>query len=371
MSKQSIPQCNPGAGYAEQKEEIDQVVKEVLASGWYILGKQVEQFENKFTDFLGFGYCLGVANGTDAISVALRTLGISEGDHVLTVAHTAVATVAAIRAEGAIPVLADISSQDYNLDLDRVEDWLQRDDRPSVKAMVLVHLYGQSTDVARARALCDQYEMILIEDCAQAHGAQFEGKTVGSFGAAATFSFYPTKNLGAIGDAGGVIFQQPEHMEKARALRQYGWKERYVSDLHGFNSRLDDLQAGVLSVKLEKLAQNNAHRQNIARRYLKEISNPYIEMPWVRNLEGHVFHQFVVRSKRRDELQQFLRNEQVGTLIHYPVPIHQQNAYADSMTIGPMTETERAATEVLSLPMFPEMTDSMVDQVIETVNRFS
>ncbi len=358
---------NPQAQYLAHKTEIDAAVSGVLERGWYILGKEVRQFEAEFAAYLGVGFAVGVGSGTEALNVALAACGIGPGDEVITVAHTAVATVAAVELCGATPVLVDIEREHYTLDPRRLE----RAITPRTKAIVPVHLYGLPADLDPILSVAQKHGLRVIEDCAQAHGALYQGRRVGSFGALACFSFYPTKNLGAFGDGGMVVTNDPALAERARLLREYGWAERYVSHLRGWNSRLDELQAAVLRVKLRHLDADNAARARLAEKYDEQLANTGLTLPTGRPEATHAYHLYVVRTARRDELQTFLKARGVGALVHYPVPVHLQPAYAGRLPgSADLPETERAAREVLSLPMYPELTEAEQQVVVEAVRAF-
>jgi dTDP-4-amino-4,6-dideoxygalactose transaminase len=362
-----IPQANPGAGYRALKNEIDDAVARALASGWYILGAELRAFEAEFAAWIGVPAVIGCGNGTDAIALALRGLGIGPGATVVTVSHTAVATVAAIEMTGATPLLIDIDPVHYTMDPEALRGVLEQPPPglPPIRAVVAVHLYGQPADLDRIVPLCRQHGVALIEDCAQAHGARLHGQRVGTFGDAATFSFYPTKNLGALGDGGAVAVSDPALAERIAALRQYGWHKHYISDEVGVNSRLDEIQAAILRVKLPHLDGQNARRGDIAKTYTAALANGPLRPPHQREGADHVFHLYVTRSADRDRFQAALKAAGVGTGIHYPAPVHLQPAYAGRIALGPSgcKETETAAREILSLPLYPELTDAEVDTV--------
>ncbi|MBK1662282.1 DegT/DnrJ/EryC1/StrS family aminotransferase [Paracraurococcus ruber] len=368
-----IPQANPGAGYLAQKAEIDAAVQRALGSGWYILGKEGEAFEREFAAWLGTARAVGCANGTDALALILRGMGIGEGCTVATVSHTAVATVAAIEMAGATPLLLDIDPDSYTMDAEELASVLEDPPPglPPVRAAIAVHLYGQACELDPMLEACAAAEVALIEDCAQCHGATLHGRKLGTFGAAAAFSLYPTKNLGALGD-GGVLATDDEALaERIAAIRQYGWRERYVSSLVGVNSRLDEVQAAILRVKLTALDAGNARRRAIAAAYDAALQGGPLAPPERRADAEHVFHQYVLRSRHRSDLMARLRAEGVGTGIHYPVPVHLQSAYRDRVALGPAgcAETARAAEEVFSLPMYPELTDAQVEHVCAALRR--
>ncbi len=371
-----IPQADPGAGYRAQKAEIDAAVARALSSGWYILGKEGEAFEREFAAWLGQGRAVGCANGTDALALILRGLGIGEGSTVATVSHTAVATVAAIEMAGAMPLLLDIEPDHYTMDPDELTAVLEDPPPglPPIRAAIVVHLYGQACDLGPMLAACERNGVALIEDCAQAHGATWQGRKLGTLGRAAGFSFYPTKNLGALGDGGALVTEDWELAERIAAIRQYGWQERYVSAMVGVNSRLDEVQAAILRVRLAHLDAGNARRREIAAAYDAALAEGgAIAAPARREGCEHVFHQYVLRTPERAAVQARLRELGIGTGIHYPVPVHLQPAYKDRVPLGPAgcAETARAAQEVLSLPMFPEMTDAQVERVCDALRRLA
>lgn len=363
----TVPQADPGAGYRAHKEEIDAAALRALGSGWYILGKEGEAFEREYAAWQGQKRAVGCANGTDALALTLRGMGIGPGSTVVTVSHTAVATVAAIEMTGATPLLVDIDPDTFTMDADELVAVL--DDPPPglppIRAIIPVHLYGQACDLDPMLAACRAHGVMLIEDCSQAHGATLTGRKVGTMGDAACFSLYPTKNLGALGD-GGVLTTDDEALaDRIGAIRQYGWKERYISDGVGVNSRLDEIQAAILRVKLNYLDAGNARRQAIAAAYDEALAGTRYAPPIRREGSGHVFHQYVLRVPERAALMARLRAEGVATAIHYPSPVHLQPAYRGRTPLGPAgcAETARAAAEVMSLPMFPELTDAQVGHV--------
>jgi dTDP-4-amino-4,6-dideoxygalactose transaminase len=366
-----IPQANPGAGYRALKTEIDEAVARSLSSGWYILGNELRSFEAEFAAWLGVPAVIGCGNGTDAIALALRGLGIGPGCTVVTVSHTAVATVAAIEMIGATPLLVDIDPDHYTMDPEALRQVLEEPPPglPPIKAVVSVHLYGQPADLDRIVPLCRAHGVVLIEDCAQAHGARLHGQRVGTFGDAATFSFYPTKNLGALGDGGAVAVSDPDVAARIAALRQYGWYKHYISDEVGVNSRLDEVQAAILRVKLAHLGSQNARRVDIAKAYTAALADGPLRPPVQREDVGHVFHLYVTRSSDRDNVQAALKAAGIGTGIHYPVPVHLQPAYQGRIALGSSgcPKTEVAAKEILSLPIYPELTDAEVDTVCAAV----
>jgi dTDP-4-amino-4,6-dideoxygalactose transaminase len=355
---------NPKAQYLAHKKEIDAAIKRVLDSGWYILGKEVQAFEEEFAEYIGVSYGVGVGSGTEAIHLALKACQIGVGDEVITVSHTAVATVAAIEMTGAKAVLVDLEPDFFTLD----PNMLKAAITPRTRAIVPVHIYGQPAELDPVLQIARKHNLRVIEDCAQAHGAMYKNKRLGSFGDMACYSFYPTKNLGALGDGGMVVTGDGELAEKAKLLREYGWAERYISHFAGWNTRLDELQAAVLRVKLKHLDEDNSKRGQVAKIYDKELSTTNLILPKQRENCTHVYHLYVVRSARRDELLAYLRGKGVGASIHYPAPVHLQPAY--NQANSNLVQTERAAKEILSLPMYPELSKSDIMSVIETIKEF-
>ncbi len=372
MTAAPIPQTDPRAGYRAQKTEIDAAIARVLDSGQYILGREVESFESAFAGFLGVAHGIGCASGTDAIELALRACGIEAGDLVFTVSHTAVATVAAIEHAGGTPVLVDIEPGGFAMDPAALEAAL-RQPPPGRPAVVLpVHLYGEPVDLGAISELAHAHGLRVVEDCAQSHGALYHGRATGSIGDFGCFSFYPTKNLGALGDAGVVTTGDPALAAAAREIREYGWRERYVSARVGINTRLDPIQAAILAVKLPRLDADNRRRQAIAARYDDGLAGLPLALPPRRAGTSHVFHQYVVRSAERDRLREHLRAASIGTGIHYPAPVHLHPAYLERIPVGPtgLENSERATAEILSLPIYPQLSDAAVDRVIAEIRRF-
>ncbi len=367
----SVPQADPGAGYRALQGDIDAAVARALASGWYILGKEGAAFEQEFAAWLGTQRAVGCANGTDALALCLRGLGIGPGMAVATVSHTAVATVAAIEMVGAVPVLVDIEPDFYTMDPVELVELLDHPPPglPPIRAVIPVHLYGQPAALDPIMAAAGRYGLAVIEDCAQAHGARLGGRRVGTFGQAAAFSLYPTKNLAALGDGGIVATDDVVLAGHIAALRQYGWRRRYISDEAGVNSRLDELQAAILRVKLPHLDAQNARRRAIASVYDAALIATGMRPPARRAEAEHVFHLYVLRCPDRSAVQAWLLASGVATAVHYPVPVHQQPAYRERIALGPnrCRATARAADEVLSLPMFPELTDGQVARVCEAI----
>jgi dTDP-4-amino-4,6-dideoxygalactose transaminase len=367
-----IPQSDPRAGILALRSRIEIAIIQVIESGTYILGPEVQGFEQEFSAFLGVSHGVGVASGTDALILCLRALGVGADDYVVTVSHTAVATVAAIELAGARPLLVDIEPGTGTMSPRALADVLARPPG-RIAAVMPVHLYGQPADLTAIEPAVKLAGAALVEDAAQAHGALLGARTVGSIGRLAAFSFYPTKNLAAIGDGGMAVTGDDALAERLRALRQYGWRSRYVSDIAGVNSRLDEIQAAILRVRLTMLEVENQRRREIAAAYDSGLAGLPLQLPARRSDATHVFHQYVVRTPHREALQRALRERGIGTNIHYPVPVHLQPAYRGRVAIGPsgLAETERAAREVLSLPMFPQLTEEQVSRVISGVRATS
>jgi Predicted pyridoxal phosphate-dependent enzyme apparently involved in regulation of cell wall biogenesis len=375
-----IPFANPSAGFKARKQACLEAFERVLDSGWYILGPEVEAFEAAFAQWLSpeaSGQCVGVANGTDAIELILRGLlrlyPVPSGKRaaVFTVSHTAVATVAAIERAGCEPVLVDVDDASFTMCPDSLGAAIRmvQEQRPDLAllAVVPVHLYGHPAQMEKILSLAETYGLKVVEDCAQAHGAQYKGRKVGTMGLAASFSFYPTKNLGAMGDAGGVFTCNAALAEEMRALRQYGWKDRYISAVPGVNTRMDPLQAAILRVNLPYLDADNALRRSVADRYAALGSA--VRIPCAADQVEHVYHLYVIRHDNRQALAQALARRGVGTALHYPQAVHQQPAYAGRTLCAPggLPVTERIVREILSLPMFPQLGDASVAHVIASV----
>jgi dTDP-4-amino-4,6-dideoxygalactose transaminase len=369
ISDEVIQTADPRAAYFALKAEIDAAITDTLAQPHYSLGPIVERFEAAFARYCGVRHGVGVNSGTDAIHLALRGLGIGQDDEVITVSHTSVATVAAIEMSGARPVLVEVDRLFWTIDPGAVIAAIT----PRTKAVVAVHLYGQSVDIARLADICTQYRLALIEDCAQAHGAFWDGKPLGSFGVASCFSFYPSKNLGTIGDAGMILTNESALAEKLRMLRQYGWDRPQNSVMPGWNSRLGPLQAAILRVKLQYLDRMIDRRIALAESYSSALSDLPLTLPRKRNLCRHSFHLFVVRtqqSSERDRLKSHLSDRGVAAGIHYAAPVHLQPAYANRVKLTDLRFTENLASTILSLPLYPEMADDQQQRVIGAIRQF-
>ena len=344
---------NLGRQFSLNAAEYEQKAVEVLRSGWYILGKEVSAFEEEWASYIGSKYCVGLASGLDALWMSFRLLGIREGDEVIVCANAYIACVMGITINGATPVFVEPDEYD-NIDADAIEAVIT----DKTKAILAVHLYGQACDMTKIMDIAKKYDLRVVEDCAQSHGNHWNGKTVGTFGDVGCFSFYPSKGCGAFGDAGCIVTDSEELAAKFKVYRNYGSEKRYHNQVVGTNSRLDEMQAGLLRVKLKHLDEFNAERCDIAERYLNEIKNPLIRMPKIRPGADSTWHQFVIHCDRRDELKEYLEKRAIGTLIHYPIPPHLSEAYQYlGKKRGDYPITEKYADEVLSLPMYNGMTD--------------
>lgn len=361
-----IPAANPRAAYLARREAIDAAMRRVLESGRYILDTEVECFEQEFARWLGARYCVGVGNGTDAVELALRAVGVGPGDEVVAPAHTASATIAAIERLGAVALLVDIEAQTFGLDPQKLCDTVRAAaSRGRLRAIVVVHLYGHAAHIDDIVGVAREADLFVIEDCAQAHGAKWRGRQAGTFGHAAAFSFYPTKNLGALGDGGAVVTDDTETAARVRMLRQYGWRERYSSETAGFNSRLDELQAAVLRARLGWLDDDNARRRSIAARLDAAFRSVGRAGPVVRVGAEHVYHQYSVLRDDRDAWRAALQARGVGSSVLYPHAIHQQPGHAGRLRagVGGFDASERVCREVVCLPVFPELTGPEVDRI--------
>jgi len=365
---QSIKAVDLQAQYRAIQSEIDEAVARVLSSGQYLLGAETGEFEAEFSTYCGVAHAAAVGSGTDAIQLALRACEIGPGDEVITVAHTAVACIAAIELSGASPVLVDIDPRSFTIDPEKIEAAVG----PRTRAILPVHLYGCPADLEPILDIAQRRNLWVIEDCSQAHGAHYHGHPVGSLGHLAAFSFYPTKNLGAMGDGGAVLTNDARLDERVRKLRQYGWRERYCSDIRGINSRMDEIQAAVLRVKLRHLEEWTERRRALAALYSNRLAGCGVVLPAEPVGSRHVYHQYVIRHAHRDELRSHLAARGIQTQVHYPVPIHLQPAYRD-LRLPPdgLPASECAAREVLSLPIRPEMSTADLAAVCEEICTFS
>ncbi len=366
----TIPFAKPGASTAKYRKSIDAAITRVLDSGWYILGEEVKSFEANFASWLGSKYSVGVANGTDAIILSLRALGVGPGDWVVTVSSTAVATVSAVDLVGARAILVDIDPKRMTMSPAALKEALEQYKDLAIKAIVVVHLYGHPADIEAILSIAAEYGIPVVEDCAQAHGAQVNGKTVGTWGKIASYSFYPTKNLGAIGDGGAVGTDDDELIDRCRLIRQYGWRKRYISEISGMNSRLDEMQAAILSAKLPFLSEDNARRREIAAIYQK-AQNPLLIHPTEAEGCYHVYHQYGLQSEHRDALVAFLAEKGITTGLLYPMPVHLQPGYSELVKTGSdMSETVKHSERISCLPIYPELTNEDCEYVVECLMEF-
>jgi dTDP-4-amino-4,6-dideoxygalactose transaminase len=363
----NVPFLDLTSAYRELKSEIDETVARVLNSGWYILGPEVEAFEKAFSCYTGTHFAIGVANGLDALSLALRALDIGQSDEVIVPSNTFIATWLAVSQCGARVVPVEPDSKTYNIDPAKIEAAIT----PRTKAIIPVHLYGQPADLDPIVDIATKYKLKVIEDAAQAHGAAYKEKRIGCHGDVVTWSFYPGKNLGAMGDGGAVTTNSPSLAAKLQLLRNYGSRTKYVHEEQGFNSRLDPLQAALLSVKLNHLDAWNQRRNEIASLYLDGITNPNVILPLVPDWARPVWHLFVIRHENRDRLQQHLAAAGTQTLIHYPIPPHRQKAYLTANGTNHLPIADIIATTALSLPIGPHLTLKQAEQVVDQVNRFA
>jgi len=348
-----------------QENEINSIFSKFLNSGRYILGNEVEKFEKEFASFCDVKHCIGVANGLDALTLIIRAYGFGSGDEIIVPANTYIASILAISANGATPVLVEPDINTYIIDPDRIEEKITS----KTKAILPVHLYGQVAHMDKILKIAQKYNLKVIEDSAQAHGTLYKGRRAGSLGNASGFSFYPGKNLGAIGDGGAITTNDDELAEKVRALRNYGSEIKYKNIYKGFNSRLDELQAAVLRVKLPFLDSDNQRRREISKYYIENIKNANIILPFIEDELSHVWHVFVVRTKNRNKLQAYLAENSIQTLIHYPIPPHKQQAYQEWNNLS-LPVSEKIHNEVLSLPISPVMTNNNVCKIVEVINKY-
>lgn len=353
-------------GFLKYQQEFEDKALEVLRSGWYVLGKEVSTFEERFAAYTGAKYCAGVANGLEALQIAVHLLGIGAGDEVIVQGNTYIASVMGITMNGATPVFVEPDAY-YQIDADKIEEKITE----KTKAVMVVHLYGHVADMDRITEICKKHHLKLIEDCAQSHGAMYKGKMTGTFGDAGCFSFYPSKNLGAFGDGGAIVTNDASLAEEVKIYRNYGSEKRYYNKVVGTNSRLDELQAGLLNVRLSHMEEITRERQELAARYRENIKQELVALPMEREGTGTVWHQYVIRCERRQELIDYLSGKEIGTIIHYPIPPHLSEAYAYlGHKKGDFPITESYADTVLSIPMYTGMKRVEQDYVIEAVNAF-
>lgn len=353
-------------GFYQYQDEFEAKAIEVLRSGWYILGNEVKKFEEEYAAYIGVKHCVGLASGLDALWIAFRILGIGVGDEVIVQGNTYIASVMGITMNGATPVFVE-PDEYYCIDASKIEEKITK----NTKAVLVVHLYGQASNMEPIVQLCEKYNLRLVEDCAQSHGAKFNGKMTGSFGDIGCFSFYPSKNLGAFGDAGAIVTNDNEIADAVRVFRNYGSEKRYYNKVVGANSRLDEIQAGFLRVRLKHLDELEREKRNICARYLMELHNEKITLPRIREGASHIWHQFVIQTDKRDELIQYLDDNGIGTIIHYPIPPHLSEAYQYlGLKEGCLPITEKYARTVLSIPLYNGMSKEEQSYVIEKINQF-
>jgi len=353
-------------GFYQYQEEFEKKAIEVLRSGWYVLGNEVKSFEEEFANYVGSKYCLGLANGLDALWIAFRILGIGVGDEVIVQGNTYIASVMGITMNGATPIFVE-PDEYFNMDASKIEALITE----KTKAILVVHLYGQASNMGPIMEIANRYNLRVIEDCAQSHGARFNGQMTGTFGDIGCFSFYPSKNLGAFGDAGAIVTNDAKIAENVRVYRNYGSEKRYYNRVVGTNSRLDEMQAGLLRVRLSHMDELEEEKRHICERYLDELHNDKIELPQIRKGATHIWHQFVIRCKEREALIAYLEEKNIGTIIHYPIPPHLSEAYQYlGVKKGDLPITEACAREVLSIPLYNGMTKEEQDYIIGCINEF-
>lgn len=353
-------------GFQLYQEEFEKKALEVLRSGWYVLGREVSSFEEEFAAYTGGKHCIGLASGLDALWIAFRVLGIGKGDEVIVQGNTYIASVMGITINGATPVFVE-PDEYFNIDASQIEEKITG----KTKAILVVHLYGQASNMDIIMKIARKHNLRVVEDCAQSHGARFRGKMTGTFGDIGCFSFYPSKNLGAFGDGGAIVTDDSSIADDVRIFRNYGSEKRYYNKVVGTNSRLDELQAGLLRVRLAHMQELEEEKRKICSRYLAELCHPDIILPDTREEATHIWHQFVIRTEQRQELIDYLNRKEIGTIIHYPIPPHLSEAYQYlNVCRGSLPVTERYAETVLSIPLYNGMTDEEQDFVIDAINAF-
>lgn len=353
-------------GFQKYQQEFEEKALSVLRSGGYVLGNEVKTFEERFAEYTGASYCVGLASGLDALWIGCKMLGIGPGDEVIVQANTYIASVMGISMNGATPIFTE-PDEYFQIDADKIEEKITE----KTKAIMVVHLYGHVADMDKIVSLCKKYNLKLIEDCAQSHGATYKGKMTGTFGDVGCFSFYPSKNLGAFGDAGALVTNDPKIAEETRIYRNYGSEKRYYNKVVGANSRLDELQAGLLNVRLSHMDEITEERKRLCANYTNKLCNPSIYLPKERENTSTVWHQYVIRCDRREELIAYLNEKQIGTIIHYPIPPHLSEAYQYlGHKKGEFPITENYADTVLSIPLYNGMTEEEQQYVIDAINAF-
>lgn len=354
-------------GYLKYKDEYDKAAIDTLASGWYVLGQKGEQFEKEFTDYLGSNYCVGLNSGLDALILAFRALGIGAGDEVIVPANTYIASVLGITENGANPIFVE-PDEFYNIDPSQIEKKITT----KTKAILVVHLYGQAANMKEIKQIADKHKLYLLEDCAQSHGACYDGKVTGTWGDIGCFSFYPTKNIGAFGDSGAIVTNNKKLYEKIKMLRNYGSKVKYQNEILGVNSRMDEIQAALLSVKLSHYAELRQEREALAKAYLKGIDNPLVKLPQIADKAEHVWHLFVVQVEDRDGFQKYLDDNGIATQIHYPIPPHLAKAYEYLREVNSnLPVTENQVKHILSLPLYEGMTAEEIQYIVDKINKYN
>ena len=361
-----IPFINLTPSSSNEEKLLESVFKKVLNSGTYIKGSEVSLFEKEFSVFCSTKYCVGVGSGLDALYLILKSIGIGDGDEVIVPAHTFIATWFSVSNTGAKVVPVEPEKSSYNINPDLVESKITK----KTKAIVVVHLYGQPVELQKIKNIAHKYNLKLVEDASQAHGALYKDKKIGSFGVAAAFSFYPTKNIGAFGDAGAITTNNKTIATKIRMLANYGSLKKYNHRIIGFNSRLDEIQAALLRFKLKKINKENLVRRKIACRYLNQIKNPKILMPSISKNSNHVWHLFVIRTKFRKDLIDYLKKNSIETMIHYPIPPHLSQAYKKEMALTNLNITTQISKEIISLPIYPSLKNEEIIKIISIVNKF-
>jgi dTDP-4-amino-4,6-dideoxygalactose transaminase len=358
-----IPFLDFNREYTVINKEVIKAIQRVLKSGWFILGQETEQFEREFSAYIGSKFGIGVNSGSDALYLAVKALGISEGDEVITVSHTMISTVDAIARNGGTPIFVDVNPDTYLMDVCKIERKISK----KTKAIIPVHLYGHPVDMNPLMEIADKHNLYVIEDACQAHGAEYNNSKVGGIGHLGCFSFYPTKNLGAYGDAGMIVTNNEELASKLRKMRNYGQSRKYYHDFVGVNSRLDEMQAAILRTKLRYLDEWNEKRRKLAKLYSDLLKNTEVITPIEKENAKHVYHLYVVRHKERDKLQQYLLNHGIQTLIHYPIPVHMQKAYK---TCDKLPVTEKICNEILSMPTYPWLREDEVRMISENIMKY-
>jgi dTDP-4-amino-4,6-dideoxygalactose transaminase len=358
-----IPFIDLKKEYAEISEEVTLAMQRVVQSGWFILGEEFEGFEKEFSQYIGVKYGVGVNSGSDALFLVVKALGIGEGDEVVTVSHTFISTVDAVVRNGAKPVFVDVDPDTYCIDAAKIEHAITG----KTRAILPVHLYGHPADMGPIMEIAQKHKLCVIEDACQAHGAEYKGNKAGSIGTVGCFSFYPAKNLGAYGDGGIIVTNDEKLAEKLRMMRNYGQPKKYYHDFVGVNSRLDEIQAAILRVKLKHLDEWNERRVKIAKLYNKLFEDSDVVTAAEKEYAHHAYHLFVIRHKVRDKLQQYLLRNGIQAQVHYPIPVHKQKAYSDSVGDAQLPVTEKICSEILSLPIYPSLKNKELEYIVNTV----